>query len=112
MVQIDKETIDKLHTYAGKVALAKHLIDQGNEVAGMAVYDDEWHALRGELVKEFLPLLATLVNAGLISVGIDGDGERFTGHVIGDATRAYDYGNICLHAAEIEAWDDKPILDH
>ncbi len=103
MIQIDKDTMQKLDRYAGKQALANKLCASGDEVAGLAVYDDEFRELQHQLVEEFLPLVQRLSAAGLLTASVDLTIKESTemDSVSGDATTVFENGNIWVHADEV-----------
>jgi hypothetical protein len=110
MITIDKDTAAKLDKFAGLHARIERLFATGNEVGACDLITPEYHQLRDDLVEEFMPLVARLVEAGLIQVSIDGDGEYFTGSVAGNATIVFPNGNMVLHAKAIKTFMKRPLI--
>src|SRR4051794_36999874 len=107
-IQIDVKTMEDLARFASKNALISDLLDLGNDVVAFDLIDEHYHSLQASLVEEFAPLIDKLVRAGLISVCIDGDGEKFAGFVGGRATGVYANGNINIHSSRIDSAMDQP----
>jgi len=119
MIQIDRETMNKL-ARKRELSLALDALGERNE------WDEtlqaEHNALQAELVSEFLPLVSKLAEAGLLSVSIGSmdskEQDEFLRkgwqNVGGNAERAFENGNIVLHADRIDnafPFQDRGTLD-
>jgi hypothetical protein len=92
MIQIDKETAEKLDRFVELNARSKRLFKEGDHLAAVAIETPEYFQMEKELIEEFLPLIKRLVEAGLLMVSIDitdGDGTPLPDLLRADLEEVY-----------------------